>query len=256
MDVDELAGVAASALALRLGSGVADPLVAVLSRRLQFSYIGKRALAALRDSPTGAWQRELTTSVIADELSRGPIFERALTEALGQAAMRQHTKEKRFRIGPVRIGPVRIGPVRIGGAGLAALIVVVVLVLAGAGYLVFRSLAPSATGPGGSSSPVKASYTGIRDMPFDLDRPHDTVADVVFGTAGVTVVGRTSIGRLAAGTDATTQACRTAIDAYGKKSIPTVKVGDVICVRTSHGGVAAVTLTATNHIEWVYWQHP
>jgi len=80
MDVDELAGAAAAALVQRLGSGMADPLVAVVSRRLQFSYIGKRVLAELRINPANAWHRELTTSVIADELSRGPVFERALTE--------------------------------------------------------------------------------------------------------------------------------------------------------------------------------
>jgi hypothetical protein len=83
MDVDELAGLATMALVQRLGSGGADPLVTLVSRRLQFSFIGKRALADLRTDPTGAWPRELTTSVIADELSRGPVFERALAETLG-----------------------------------------------------------------------------------------------------------------------------------------------------------------------------
>ena len=157
MDVDELAGVAASALALRLGSDVADPLVTVLSRRLQFSYIGKRVLAELRGNPTGAWQRELTTSVIADELSRGPVFERALTEALGEVAVHRHAHDKRFRIGPIRFG----------GVGLAVLIVAVALILAGAGYAVYRSLAASSL----AATPVMASYTGVRGMPFDPDRP-------------------------------------------------------------------------------------
>jgi len=89
MDVDELAGVATVALVQRLGSRGADPLVAVVSRRLQFSVIGKRALADLRKDPTGAWPRELTTSVIADELSRGPLFERALADALGPTHARK-----------------------------------------------------------------------------------------------------------------------------------------------------------------------
>ena len=77
--------------------------------------------------------------------------------------------------------------------------------------------------------------------------------DVVFGTSGVTVVGRATLGRLAAGTDATPRACQSTIDGYGKKSVATVRVGDVICVHTSRGGVAAVTLSSVNKIDWTYW---
>jgi len=105
VSVDELAGVATSVLAQRLGSGQADPLVALVSRRLQFSYIGKRVLADLRRNPSGAWQHELTMSVIADELSRGPLFERALTEALGSSRAEAPRRARRgFRIGPFRFG--------------------------------------------------------------------------------------------------------------------------------------------------------
>ena len=100
MDVDELAGAATAALVQRFGSGPADPLVAMVSRRLQFSYIGKRVLAGLRVNPTAAWQRELTTSVLADELSRAPVFERALTEALAGDTV-----------------PARVRPGRTDGAG-------------------------------------------------------------------------------------------------------------------------------------------
>jgi hypothetical protein len=120
MDVDELASVATMPLVQRLGSGGADPLVALISRRLQFSSIGKRALADLRTHPSGPWPRELTTSVIADELSRGPAFERALAEA----------------VGPVRDPSIRRARRRL----ITVLVVVGAVVLAIAGVIIERTV--------------------------------------------------------------------------------------------------------------------
>ena len=240
MDVDELAGVATAALVQRLGSGMADPLVAVVSRRLQFSFIGKRALAELRVNPHSAWQRELTTSVIADELSRGPVFERALTEALSRVteSVRRHGRGKRFRLGPIRFGWL----------GVIVAVLVLLLVLAAADLVVSRTRRAVSSG-----GPVSASQTWIRTLPLDLDRPRDQRGDIVFGTAGVAAVGGTTLGPRPVGTALTGDACARAADAYGKPSIATVKVGDVICVRTSSGGIAAVTLAGQDRVTWLYW---
>jgi hypothetical protein len=243
MDVDELAGVAASTLALRLGAGAADPLVAAISRRLQLSDIGKRALAGLRGNPGDAWQRELAAAVIADELTRGPVFERALTEALGSAggnAVKQHrVRGKRFRLGPFQFG----------GWGLAALIVVGALLVTGTGVVVFRNVA----GPT-SVAPTTDSRTGIHGVPLDVDSPRDQVPDVIFGAAGVAAAKGAAIGPRPVGTTLSSQACASAVDAYGRPIIATVKVGDVMCVRTSQGGVAAVTLAKPDRVDWLYWR--
>ena len=240
MDVDELAGAATAALVQRLGSGMADPLVAVISRRLHFSYIGKRVLAELRINPASAWRRELTTSVIADELSRGPVFERALTEALGRVTekVRRHGRDKRFRLGPIRFGWL----------GLVLAILVLLLVLAASDLVVSRSHRGVST-----NGPVSGSQTGIRRLPVDLDKPRDQVGDIVFGTAGVAAVGRSTLGPRPVGTALAGDACAKAAGAYGKLSIATVKVGDVICVSTSHGGIAAVTMAGEDRITWLYW---
>jgi hypothetical protein len=243
MDVDELAGVATAALVQRLGSDMADPLVAVISRRLQFSYIGKRVLAELRVNPTSAWQQELTTSVIADELSRGPVFERALTEALSRVTetLRRHGRDRRFRLGPIRFGWL----------GVVVAILVVLLVLAAAELVVSRS-----NRGGTSNSPVSGSQTGIRGLPLDLDKPRDQVGDVVFGTAGVAAVQGSTLGPRPVGTALASEACAKAAGVYGKPSIATVKVGDVICVRTSRRGIAAVTLAGEDRVTWLYWPPP
>jgi hypothetical protein len=240
MDVDELAGVATAALVQRLGSGIADPLVTVVSRRLQFSYIGKRVLAGLRLNPTSAWQRELTTSVIADELSRGPVFERALTEALGRVSerVRRHGRDKRFRLGPVRFGWL----------GVVIAVLVVLLMLAAADLVATRSHKGVSTG-----GPVSGSQTGIHGLPLDLDKPRDQVGDIVFGSAGIAAIGKSTLGPRPFGTALAGDACAKAIGAYGKPSIPTVSVGDVICVSTSRGGVAAVTLAGQDRVTWLYW---
>ena len=167
MDVDELAGVATAALVQRFGSGLADPLVAMVSRRLQFSYIGKRVLAGLRVNPTAAWQRELTTSVLADELSRAPVFERALTEALAGATVpatvpaRPHgRRRKRFWR---------------GWLVAAAVVLATLLVLAIIAFALNRT--------SGGGRPVNGTHTGLRGVSLDLDRPGDQIGDVVFGTS-------------------------------------------------------------------------
>jgi hypothetical protein len=240
MDVDELAGAATAALVQRLGSGMADPLVDVVSRRLQFSYIGKRVLAELRINPTNARQRELTTSVIADELSRGPGFERALSEALGRVTetVRRHGRDKRFRLGPIRFGWL----------GVVMAILVVLLLLAAADLVVSRSRRGVS-----ASGPVSSSQTGIRGLPVDLDTPRDQVADIAFGAAGVAAVGRSTLGPRPVGNALAGDACAKAAGAYGKPGIATVKVGDVICVSTSRGGIAAVALAGENRVTWLYW---
>jgi hypothetical protein len=248
MDVDELAGVAVSALALRLGSGVADPLVALISRRLQFSYIGKRALAGLRGDPADAWHRELTTAVIADELTRGPVFERALTEAVRPTTVGNSATKNTPGKG-VRYKRFRVGPIRFGGWGLAILAAIAVLLVAAAGIAVYESLvAPAA------AAPMRASRTGVQGVPLDLDNPADRIPDLVFGDAGVAATAGAAIGPRPLGTALTGQGCARAADGYGKTSIATVNVGDVICVRTSHGGVAAVTVAKPDRVDWLYWQ--
>jgi hypothetical protein len=233
MDVDELAGVATAALVQRFGSGPADPLVAVVSRRLQFSYVGKRVLAGLRVNPTDAWHRELTTSVIADELTRAPAFELALTEALTGATGAERPS-----------GGLRRGPIRVGWLVVAA-VVLALLVLAVAVLALNRTR--------GGSDPVSGTRTGLRGISLDLDRPGDQVGDIVFGTSGATATRQATLGPRLVGTQLAPAACAKAVAAYGRPTIAAVKVGDVICVRTSGGGIAAVTLSTADRIDWLYW---
>src|SRR5262249_18673428 len=59
-----------------------------VDRFWSLSRIGTRALADLATDPTGAWPRVLTTAVLADQLSRDPVFDRALAEALASKRAR------------------------------------------------------------------------------------------------------------------------------------------------------------------------
>ena len=104
-----------------------------------------------------------------------------------------------------------------------------------------------------STAPTKGSRTGIRGVPIDLADPRDNVPDVLFGGAGVAATRTAAIGPRPADTALTGLGCMRAVDTYAKSNIARIAVGEAICVRTSHGGVAAVTLTAADRIDWLYW---
>jgi hypothetical protein len=91
MNIDQLASEAVSGLADRLVANISDRLVGMVVDRLGGSKTGSRALAGLRENPADPAHRELTESVLADELGRDPGFANALAEALAKPTTQMST---------------------------------------------------------------------------------------------------------------------------------------------------------------------
>lgn len=162
MDIDEIAAEAASALAARLGANAADELTTLLGGRLSSSRAGANALAILRDNPDSSDAQALATGVLGDELARDPEFAAELARALGRPTTQiSHVTLGGHSVvrGDVAGGNIdkskrfRIGSVRFGGGGLTALILFVLASLVGAGYGVYKVVAPKAGPPPASPLP-------------------------------------------------------------------------------------------------------
>jgi len=265
IDVNELADEAVAAVAERLpnlAGSAADALVNLVTSRLTGSRTGTRALESLRANPSGPAEQELANAVLGDELHRDPEFAAAVARALGRPQVQQSSVTLGTRNvvkGDVAGGNIdkskryHIGSIRFGGGGLTALIAVAVLGAGGGGAAVYNAYRADAGPPlvqtrsgsgvaiGGTSYDFDAAELRVTAEGGDDDG--DRIVDVAFGDAAVSSTGGARIAPLPAGVVPSPTTCGDALDNRAVPSISELSVADVVCVRTSRGSIAAVTIS-------------
>ncbi len=280
MNVDELATEAVNVIAQRLPEltdAAGDALVAVIRDRLERSRSGTRAMESLHRNPGGTQERELAAAVLADELMRDPDYAKRLASVLGRPQIPTQRSTVTVGGGSVVRGDVaggnidkskrfHIGSIRFGGGGMTALIVAGLLGLGGGGAAIYSEV----TQPSYAEDSLSDTKVTISGSSFDVDDVRDAegqatnkdnVADLTAARTGFIATGGAAVGPLNAGVVPTPGTCDSAIDAHGKRTVENVHAGDVFCVRTSKGAVAAVTVSKATDaagtiiytLDYAYW---
>lgn len=229
MDVDALAS---RAVAAYQGGG-RDRLARLVERKLGRSRAGARALQALREDR----EADLARDLLADELAR----------------------DRRRFMALIAVGVVLAGW---GVYGLAR-------------QQFFAP--PGSSVPSGSSAPpvpvvadrgsLVLNYGSSGDVDGSLIYKYgyaDNVPDLTMASDSFIATGGARIARLPPGTTAGSGSCGQAADASSAARIDGLKIGDVVCMRTSAVAVAAVTVSniageGTNEIyqlDIAYWSSP
>ncbi|MBB5918388.1 hypothetical protein BJY24_007300 [Nocardia transvalensis] len=294
MNIDELASKAVAALAERFAGQVSDSIGTLIADRLRASRAGSHALDALSAEPEDSTARELTSAVLTDEFTRDASFAQAVAGALGRptAQLSSLTTGKHTSIhGDAAAGAIdksrkfQIGSIHFGGGGLAAVIAILLIVGGGTGFGIYSTVTGTSTenSPLSSTTPSprqsstsefeRGSKVSSSGFSVDLDaldqRPDgDGLADITLDHTSIAAANGALTARLPPGTPPNPANCDRALtDRTRTPAVDNVAVNDLLCVRTSRQGIAAVTILVKNTVnaetalkttiyslDWRYWK--